>query len=82
MTDAYLEALENEKAKLDQTGQNFGYITSLENRITGNKGGVVTEVPNSIAARMILDRTARVSTPEEIDAHRGPSGANPAEATV
>ncbi len=84
MTDAYFAALETEKAKLEKTGQNFGYITSVENSITGSKGGVVTEVPNAIAARMILEGTARVSTQEEIDAHlhRGPSGANPAEVTV
>jgi hypothetical protein len=84
MTDSYFAALETEKTKLDQTGQSFCYVTSVENSITGSKGGVVTEVSNAIAARMILERTARVSTQEEIDAHlhRGPIGANPAEVTV
>ncbi len=81
----YLEALENETTKLDATGNSFVYITSVENELRGSTAGTVAECPNAIAARMFVDGTARVSTPEEIDAHlhRGPSvGANPETVTV
>ena len=84
MTEAHLAALDTAKAKLDQTGQSFTYITSVENEITGSKGGVITEVTNANAARMILEGQARLSTQEEIDSHlhRGPSGADLAEVTA
>jgi hypothetical protein len=46
----------------------FTIVVSLETS-DGGRGGITTEVPRSIAARMFVEGKARPATEEEVQAH-------------
>jgi hypothetical protein len=54
---------------LERSEREF-FLTSTGNEMTGQVGGRVYQMGPYLAARSIIDRTHRLSTPEEIEAWR------------
>ena len=52
-----------------QLPEPFYFLMSLEEPALGSRGGVITEVPKHIAARLIVEKTARLATPDEVAAY-------------
>ena len=64
---AYYAGIREEKARLDKLyPSGFVFIMSVQNLNCGSTGGAVTEVPTRIAAKHIVDVTARIATDEDI----------------
>lgn len=61
----YYQNVKQTRAKLPEP---YVFVTSMETT-NGGKQGVISEVETALAARMIVDGSARESTPEEIAAH-------------
>ena len=61
----YYEAVKFERQKLNEP---FTFVTSLATP-NGGVEGCVREVESDVAARMIVDRVARLSEPSEVDAY-------------
>lgn len=59
---------QNVKQKRATLPEPYVFVTSMKTT-NGGKEGVITEVDTTLAARMIVDGSARESTPEEIAAH-------------
>lgn len=59
---------QNVKQAREKLPAPYVFVTS-EKTTNGGKQGVITEVDTALAARMIVDGSARESTPEEIAAH-------------
>lgn len=57
----YYQKIRDEQQKIAEP---FPVVVSLETQ-DGGRAGVQTEVPNAVAARMIVDGLARVATAEE-----------------
>jgi hypothetical protein len=69
---AYYNEIKDEKQKLDeQFPDGFLFVTAVRNVSKGNRtGGTVTEVTTAAAAKHLVNITARISTPAEIEAFK------------
>jgi hypothetical protein len=69
---AYYNEIKDEKQKLDeQFPDGFLFVTAVRNVSKGSMtGGTVTEVTTRTGAKHLVDITARVSTPLEIEAFK------------
>src|SRR4051812_12289705 len=63
----FAQAAAKIRGELDeQFPDGFLYVTSLDNFAKLTTPGTVTQVSNDSAARLIVDKTHKVSTPDEI----------------
>jgi hypothetical protein len=47
------------------------WLVSLQNRAKGQVAGSIVEVAAAVAAKLLLDKSQRLATEEEIHAHKG-----------